>query len=232
MPSQRMTRRHEKPIRRTYPSGRVAWMARWTEQQGARHKAGTFDLKGPCRNPVERSWLGETWSGCCAQHAIDAAYDREAAPRPVRMDTLGAYAELWTKVYPRAKRTNDENKWRIGVVLAMELDELPKVALRDWPLSDVRRRHALAVQAKLLEQRRSAAGATGILRAMSAMANDAIDDEVCDTNPWLRLGVELNDPRVTQAPRPKRIWTMEQMHAFAAAAATVRDEGPRRDDRA
>lgn len=67
---------------------------------------------------------------------------------------------------------------------------------------------------------------------MSAMVNDAIDDEVCDTNPWLRLGVELNDPRVTQAPRPKRIWTMEQMHAFAAAAATVRDEGPRRDDRA
>jgi integrase len=39
----------------------------------------------------------------------------------------------------------------------------------------------------------------------------------------MRLGVRLNDPRVKRAPRPKRLWTMEQMHAFAAAAAQVRD---------
>ena len=176
-------------------------------------------MKGPCRTPVEGYWSDSTWIGCCAQHAIDAAYERECKPRPVRTDTLGAYAELWPSVHPRSKRTNDENLWRIGVVLAIEIEG---IELRHWLMSDVRRRHTLAVQARLLEQGRSAEGATGILRAMSAMTTDAIDDEICESNPWLRLGVRLNDPRVKKAPRPKRLWTMEQMHAFAAAAAQVR----------
>jgi integrase len=61
---------------------------------------------------------------------------------------------------------------------------------------------------------------------MSAMVNDAVDDEVCDTNPWLRLGVRLNDPRVSKAPRAKRTWTMEQMHAFAAAAGQIAPPDP------
>ena len=176
-------------------------------------------MKGPCRAPVEGDWSDSTWIGCCAQHAIDAAYERESKPRPVRTDTLGAYAELWPSVHPRSKRTNDENLWRIGVVLAIEIEG---IELRHWLMSDVRRRHTLAVQARLLEQGRSAEGATGILRAMSAMTTDAIDDEICESNPWLRLGVRLNDPRVKKAPRAKRLWTMEQMHAFAAAAAQVR----------
>ena len=110
----------------------------------------------------------------------------------MRADTLGAYAELWPGVHPRSKRTNDENLWRIGVVLAIEIEG---IELRHWLMSDVRRRHTLAVQARLLEQGRSAEGATGILRAMSAMTTDAIDDEICESNPWLRLGVRLNDPR-------------------------------------
>jgi integrase len=199
-------RRHETPITRINPSGKKVWVARWTDRHGERKSAGTFDLKRD------------------AQDAIDAAYDRENT-EPTRTDTLGGYAALWLSVHPRSKRTNDENKWRIGVVLAMELEG---VELRHWVMSDVRRRHALAVQAKLLEQGRSAEGATGILRAMSAMVNDAVDDEVCDTNPWLRLGVRVNHPRVQKAPRPKRMWLMEQMHAFAAAAAGARD--PERDD--
>ena len=149
-----------------------------------------------------------------AQAAIDAAYAAESTT-PTRTDTLGGYVALWRKIHPRSERTNTDNAWRIGVVLAMELEGLE---LRHWPMSDLRRRHALAVQAKLLEQGRAAEGATGILRAMSAMVNDAIDDEVADQNPWLRLGVRLNDPRVKKAPRPKRMWTMQQMHGFAAAA--------------
>jgi hypothetical protein len=58
-------------------------------------------------------------------------------------------------------------------------------------MSEIRRRHTLAVQAKLPEHGRSAEGATGILRAMSAPTNDAIDDELCDANPWVRLGFAL-----------------------------------------
>jgi integrase len=189
-------RRHEAPIARINPSGRRVWVARYTNRHGQRKSAGSYDLKRD------------------AQHAIDAAYERESA-QPTRLDTLGGYAALWRSVHPRSERTNTENVWRIGVVLAIDVEGLE---LRHWAMSDIRRRHALAVQAKLLEQGRSAEGATGILRAMSAMVNDAVDDEVCDTNPWLRLGVRLNDPRVTKAPRPKRMWTMKQMHAFAAAA--------------
>ena len=220
MHPQRNHRHRETPTKRRNPSGDVRWVARYTSHDGQRKKAGTFRLKGPCRAPVEGYWSDSTWVGCCAQHAIDAAYERESKPRPVRTDTLGAYAELWPSVHPRSKRTNDENLWRIGVVLAIEIEG---IELRHWLMSDVRRRHTLAVQARLLEQGRSAEGATGILRAMSAMTTDAIDDEICESNPWLRLGVRLNDPRVKKAPRAKRLWTMEQMHAFAAAAAQVRD---------
>ena len=212
-------RRRETPTKRRNPSGDVRWVARYTNRDGQRKTAGTFKLKGPCRTPADGYWSDSTWVGCCAQHAIDAAYERESKPRPVRTDTLGAYAGLWPSVHPRSKRTNDENLWRIGVVLAIEIEG---IELRHWVMSDVRRRHTLGVQARLLEQGRSAEGATGILRAMSAMTTDAIDDEICESNPWLRLGVRLNDPRVKRAARPKRVWTMEQMHAFAAAAAQVR----------
>lgn len=225
MHPQRNDRHRETPTKRRNPSGDVRWVARYTNRDGQRKKAGTFKLKGPCRMPVEGYWSGSTWAGCCAQHAIDAAYERESMPQPMRTDTLGGYAELWPQVHPRAKRTNDENAWRIGVVLAMEIEGL---ALRDFPMNGIRRRHTLAVQAELLKQGRTAEGAANILRAMSAMTNDAIDDEFCETNYWLRLGVRLNDPRVQKPPRPKRIWTMEQMHAFAAAAGGVRD--PDRDE--
>ena len=213
-------RHREAPIKRRNPSGEMRWVARYTNRDGQRKQAGTFKLKGACRTPVEGYWSGSTWIGCCAQHAIDAAYERERKPQPMPTDTLGGYAALWPKVHPRSERTNTENAWRVGVVLALEVEG---VELRHWPLGDIRRRHALAVQARLLAQGRAAEGATGILRAMSAMVNDAVDDEVCESNPWLRLGVRLTDPRVKKAPRPKRLWTMEQMHAFAAAAGRVRD---------
>lgn len=132
------------------------------------------------------------------------------------IDTLGGYAATWTERHPRSERTNAENTWRIGVVLDIEIDGVP---LRHWPMAEIRRRHALDVQDRLLRAHgRSAEGATGILRVMSAMTNDAIDDEVTETNPWVRLGVRATDPRVTKARRPVRVWTFEQMHAFAAAA--------------
>src|SRR3954467_643490 len=114
MQKQRTQRRHETPTRRVNPAGGVRWVARYTDRQGQQKSAGTFALKRD------------------AQDAIDAAYDREHT-RPTRTDTLGAYAELWPNVHPRSKRTNAENAWRIGVVLAIEVEG---VALRDWPMSE------------------------------------------------------------------------------------------------
>ena len=119
----------------------------------------------------------------------------------MRTDTLGAYAELWPSVHPRSKRTNNENLWRIGVVLAIEIEG---IELRHWLMSDVRRRHTLAVQARLLEQGRSAEGATGILRAMSAMTTDAIDDEICESNPWAASSTiaAVASPAPARGPSP------------------------------
>ena len=143
MHAQRNNRHRETPTKRRNPSGHVRWVARYTDCDGQRKKGGTFKLKGPCRTPVEGYWAGSTWVGCCAQHAIDAAYQRESQPQLIRTDTLGGYAELWPNVYPRSKRTNDENVWRIGVVLAIEIEG---VELRRWPMNDVRRGHTLGVQ--------------------------------------------------------------------------------------
>ena len=112
-----MKRRHETPIKRVNPSGKVVWMARYTDRHGKRRKAGTFDLKRD------------------AQAAIDAAYERERTT-PTRTDTLGGYAALWPSVHPRSERTNAESAWRIGVVLKIELDGLE---LRHWTMSELRR---------------------------------------------------------------------------------------------
>ena len=100
MHPQRNHRHRETPTKRRNPSGDVRWVARYTNRDGQRRKAGTFKLKGPCRAPVEGHWSDSTWVGCCAQHAIDAAYERESKPRPVRTDTLGAYAGLWPVSIP------------------------------------------------------------------------------------------------------------------------------------
>ena len=126
------------------------------------------------------------------------------------------YFQTWTRRHPRADRTNKTNEHRVSRVLDLDLDGRP---LRDWPYGELRRRHAVAIVDHLLrEQRRSARGATHIIRALSAMTSDAVDDEVCETNVFLRLGVKANDPRVTKQPRPVRVFTFEDMHRFAAAA--------------
>ena len=71
-----MSHHREAPVKRQGKRG-VRWIARYTNIDGKRVSAGTFERKGPCR---ERS----QHSDCCAQHAIDAAYDR-----PVNTGTVG-----------------------------------------------------------------------------------------------------------------------------------------------
>ncbi len=57
-----------------------------------------------------------------------------------------------------------------------------------------------------------------ILRALSAMAEDAITDEVCDLNPFKGVRIRAGDPRAKKKRRPIRVFSFEQMHAFAKAA--------------
>ncbi|HEX5594141.1 MAG TPA: tyrosine-type recombinase/integrase [Solirubrobacterales bacterium] len=65
---------------------------------------------------------------------------------------------------------------------------------------------------------RATTGAVGILRALSAMAEDAITDEVRDLNPFKGVRIRANDPRAKKKPRPIRVFTFGEMHRFAKAA--------------
>ena len=72
MQPQRKHRHRETPTKRRNPSGDVRWVARYTNRDGQRMKAGTFKLKGPCRSPVDGYWSGSTWS--------DAALSTQSTP--------------------------------------------------------------------------------------------------------------------------------------------------------
>jgi hypothetical protein len=176
--------RRESPVKRRNPSGKVVWVARYRGRDGKHRIAkptwnkgkGTFDRK------VD------------AQRAIDEAYGLSDRP-----DTLGAYFETWTGRHPRSERTNATNKHRIGRLVDLEVEGIP---LKDWPLRELRRRHALVLVDHMLRtEGRATTGAVGILRSLSAMAEDAITDEVCDLNPFKGVRVRANDPRAQKRRR-------------------------------
>jgi integrase len=126
--------------------------------------------------------------------------------------------ERWTERHPRGERTNKTNDHRIARVLDVELEGRK---LRDWPFRDLRRRHALELVAYMLTvQGRSTTGAQNIVRTLSAMAEDAITDEIADVNAFKGVRVRANDPRARKPQREPRVFTFDQMHAFAAAAGS------------
>jgi integrase len=193
--------RREAPIKRRNPSGQIVWMARYTGRDGKRHIAKpTWNRgKGTFKRKAE------------AQQAIDEAYGLSDRP-----DTLGDYAATWTERHPRSERTNATNDHRISRVADVEIGGIP---LKDWPLRELRRRHTLALVDHMLRtEGRATTGAVGILRALSAMAEDAITDEVCDLNPFKGVRIRANDPRAKKKPRPIRVFSFEEMHRFAKAA--------------
>jgi integrase len=193
--------RRESPVKRRNPSGRVVWVARYRGRDGRHHIArptwnrgkGTFDRKAD------------------AQRAIDEAYGLSDKP-----DTLGDYFATWTERHPRSERTNATNEHRIGRLVDVEVEG---IALRDWPLRELRRRHALILVDHMLKtEGRATTGAVGILRSLSAMAEDVITDEVCDLNPFKGVRIRASDPRAQKKPRPIRVFGFEEMHRFAKAA--------------
>jgi integrase len=193
--------RHETPVKRRNPSGKVVWVARYTGRDGKHHIAKPAWNRG--RGTFERK--------ADAQRAIEEAYGLSDRP-----DTLGEYAATWTTRHPRSERTNETNEHRIGRVLDVEIEGIP---LKQWPLRELRRRHALALVDHMLRvQGRATTGVVGILRALSAMAEDAITDEVADLNPFKGVRIRANDPRAKKKRRPIRVFSFEQMHAFAKAA--------------
>lgn len=97
--------------------------------------------------------------------------------------------------------------------------QIEGLALADWPLAELRRRHALDLVDHMLRvEGRATTGAVGILRALSAMAEDGITDEVADSNPFRGVRIRANDPRARKGRRPIRVFSFEEMYTFARAA--------------
>lgn len=193
-----MKRRHEKPLPRTNPSGKRVYVARWTDRYGRRRSAGTYELKRE------------------AQDAIDAAYDAESSGHLGGTRTIGDYAEhVWLQRHPRTERTQVCYETRLRAVLDVKIE---RRKVRDWTLSEFRRRQAVQLLDVLLrEQKRAAAGAKGILLALSAMYADAIEDDEIEANPFVGMRVRASDPRVQKAPRKPTVVSFEDLHRFAAA---------------
>lgn len=209
-----MNQRRETPNKRVNPGGKTVWQARPRDIEGNKVNRGTFAKKGPCRE------IGR--SDCCAQHAIDAFYEARSMAPQAGAATLGSYAATWTELHPRSDRTNRSNKGRVNATLDIVIDGR---RLRDWRFIEVTRREAnLVINHLFREQKRAVKGVRGVMGALSAMANDAADDGVIGANPFTGLKIRANDPRVVKDPREPTIWTFEQMHAFAAAAADVRTQ--------
>jgi integrase len=189
--------RRERPIPRVNPSGEKSWVARATDATGKRRYRGTFKLKRE------------------AQDAIDAAYE-EWENAPARRDTVGEYAAAWTEHHPRSARTDYDRNSKLRQVLDVEIDGR---RLRDWPFAELRRAHARELVDHMLRQQgRAVAGAGAILRVLSAMAEDAVDDQCATVNPFEGVRLRGGDARVTKPARETCIWTLVEMHEFAAAA--------------
>lgn len=203
----RMTRR-ETPTSRVI-NGKRVYQARWTDHAGKRRN-GWKDPHGiPGNYRLKRD----------AQKAIDQCYelDAEGATRP---DTVGGYAASWLKIHPRSKVTNKTNTCRLNAVLDVVVEG---AALREWPFDLLRRRHANALVGHLLDEGRARTGVVNILGVLSAMVEDAIDDEAAVQNPFKGVKVKASDPRIQRGRTPVRVFEWSQMHDFAKACA--RGEG-------
>ncbi|HEY0392784.1 MAG TPA: hypothetical protein VGC63_13860 [Solirubrobacterales bacterium] len=192
--------RRESPIKRRNPSGEIVWVARHTGSDG----------KYRIAKPRWNRGKGTPSSKREAQQAIDEAYGLGPSRH------LGRVLRHLADHHPRLERTKETNEHGISRVLEVEVEGIP---LKQWPMRELRRRHALALVDHILRvQDRATTGVVGILRSLSAMAEDAITDEVADLNPFKGARVRANDPRAKKKRRPIRVFSFEQMHAFAKAA--------------
>jgi integrase len=207
------------PYRRTYADGKVVWVARCR------------DLKGRTRY-VKPRWNGGKATFVRkrdAQRAIDEELDRIYGMGPDDPQTVGGYFDDWLTHHPRSARTNKTHADRISYVLGVEIESR---ALRDWEIDELRRRQVLElVDHMLQDEGRAVAGTRGILASLSAMAEDAIGDDLAESNPFKGVRLRSSDPRIQKATRRARIWTLEQMREFAAAGRPeVRAKTPRPSD--
>jgi integrase len=182
------------PERRRNPSGKTVWRAIGRAKGRPKKVLGTFERK---------------------RDAIRAEDEFRRKPWADEL-TITEYFERWIEDHPRSDRTNETNAWRIRLVCNKTVEGRP---VGDWPFHEFRRRHARDLLRQLVvEEARAAGGVNGLMRSMSAMASDAVDDEVIDHNPFLGVTVKRNDPRVRTPPREKPVYGFDEMRLFASFA--------------
>jgi integrase len=194
---------HERPTKRANPSGKTVWVARWTDKRGGR-RIGWPDRGIPGTYALKRD----------AQTAIDACYEAEEAA-PLNLDTVGGYFAKWLKLHPRMGSTNQTYTYRIAGTLDIPADGVP---LGEYQFQDLRRRHANELVGVLLQQGRTHSGVQGVIGSLSAMTEDAINDEVANTNPFRGVKVRATDPRITGRTKDIKVYSFEEMHRLAEAA--------------
>lgn len=210
-----MSRRREAPTRRVNPSGKVVWIARYTDRHGRRRiakpawnrRSGTFRLKRD------------------AQRAINEAYDL-----PEEFDTLREYLPRWLTASDRSERTDDTNRGRIESVLNVTIDG---EQFGDLPLQEIRRSHIKRLVTVMLTRHgRTATGAANVIRSLSTLMEDALDDDLAAANPFRGVRVRSDDKRATVQPRKTRVFTFDQLRKFAACArpeVRIETRRPKRD---
>jgi integrase len=98
-------------------------------------------------------------------------------------------------------------------------------------MRELRRRHSFALVDHMLRvQGRATTGVVGILRSLSAMAEDAITDEVADLNPFKGVRVRANDPRAKKKRRPIRVFKLRADARLRQSRRPLRGDGPRLHD--
>lgn len=210
-----MATRRWTPVKRTNPSGKTAWVARWQDKNGKRRTGWAPDIPGTYKTKRE------------AQAAIEACLEREARG-PAKVETVGAYFEGvevdghktggWLDNHPRNRNTERTDASRVRAVLDIPIDGVP---FRDWTFEALRVRHIkVLIDHMLRVQGRAYTGVNAILGTLASMTRDAIEDEVAVGNPFRDVRkVRKNDPRIQKQRRPIRVFTWQQMHAFARTCA-------------
>ena len=207
------------PYKRIYQGGRVVWVARYRDLVGRRRYAKPRWNDG--RSSFARK--GD------AQRAIDEALIEQRGTVVTELRQIASYFPHWLAHHPRSPRTNKTYSDRIGYVMDVEIEGR---TLGEWQFDELRRRHVhLLIDHLLSSEGRSAQGTRGVISALSAMAEDAIGDDVAETNPFMGIRLRRSDPRIRKPPRRVRVWTFDQMRQFASGGrAEIRARTPRPAD--
>jgi integrase len=183
----------ERPYKRRNPSGKVVWRVRGADPRtGERVPIGTFKTRQEAEEAQLR-WQQERALGLEEMSLTD-------------------YFATWQRRRPRpSARTNRSNWQRI------ERYVLP--ALGALPVHELKRRHVALLRDQLIAQGLAAKMVRNVLASLSSMLSDAVEDDVAEVNPALRVKVAGNDPRITGSPpRKKQLLTYDVMLELAVAA--------------